>query len=129
MTKVDRYDFRSKHHGTEVVVKSREGKWVKAADYDALTAERDAVHKAWKQAVLEFDKKCKEANKHNARAEAAEADSKRLREALTVASQALDDAGDELNELADTLSREPHAAFSAYRSARIAAALTGKQTK
>jgi chromosome segregation ATPase len=39
MTKVDRYDFRSKHHGTEVVVKSREGKWVKASDYDALTAD------------------------------------------------------------------------------------------
>ena len=99
------------------------------AEVEALTAERDAVHKAWKQAVLEFGKKCKEANKHYARAEAAEADSKRLREALTVASQALDDAGDELNELADALSREPHAAFSAYRSARIAAALTGKQTK
>jgi hypothetical protein len=64
-----------------------------------------------------------------ARAEAAEADSKRLREALTVASQALDDAGDELNELADALSREPRAAFSAYKSARIAAALTGKETK
>ena len=46
MTKVDRYDFRSKHHGTEVVVKSREGKWVKASDYDALTADNARLREA-----------------------------------------------------------------------------------
>jgi hypothetical protein len=52
------------------------------ADYEALTAERDAQHEAWKQAMCEFDKKCKEANKHYARAEAAAADNARLREGI-----------------------------------------------
>jgi hypothetical protein len=45
---------------------------------EALTAERDAQHEAWKQAMGEFDKKCKEANMHHARAETAVADNTRL---------------------------------------------------
>jgi len=62
-----------------------------AADrIEALTAERDAQHEAWQQAMLEFDKKCKEANKHYARAEAAEADNARLRAELTTATHWLE---------------------------------------
>jgi hypothetical protein len=147
MTEVDRYNFRSKQHGTEVVVKSHEGKWVRASDYDALTAERyeainqldSAIHSQIVlekriAAVMEDRKLILEERDRTfalmlARAERAEADNARLRKALTVASRALDDAGDQLNELADALSREPRAAFSAYKSARIAAALTGKETK
>jgi hypothetical protein len=75
MTEVDRYGFRSKHHGTEVVVKSHEGKWVRASDYDALTAERDALAQKRNDAervagVLTLGN------------EALQADNARLREAL-----------------------------------------------
>ncbi len=77
MTKVDRYDFRSKHHGTEVVVKSREGKWVKASDYDALTAERDAL-------IRDRDRWAEEAQASTSPIVAGlTADNARLRDALT----------------------------------------------
>jgi hypothetical protein len=124
MTKVDRYDFRSKHHGAEVVVKSREGKWVKAADYDALTAERDAVHEAWKQAVLEFDKKCREANKHYARAESAEAENARLRTAAkALGAMPEGSCFCSKNRIGDnSKTHEPECAD-------LRAALTGKETK
>jgi hypothetical protein len=56
-----------------------------AANIEALTAERDVQHEAWKQAMDAFDKKCEEANMHHARANAAEADNARLRALLSEA--------------------------------------------
>ena len=51
----------------------------------------------------------------------------RLRAELADAAVALDDAGDELSELANVLSQDPHAANLAYTSARTArAALKGE---
>jgi hypothetical protein len=55
MTKVDRYNFRSKHHGTEVVVKSLEGKWVRASDYDALTADNARLRSELTKAADSLD--------------------------------------------------------------------------
>ena len=44
------------------------------AEVQALRAERDHWHEGWKQAMGEFDAKCKEANAQRDRAEAAEAE-------------------------------------------------------
>jgi hypothetical protein len=117
MTKVDRYDFRSKHHGTEVVVKSREGKWVKASDYDALTAERDKWMEAHGQACANWRDQCQH---EMDKTKAAEASSARLRAELTKAADSLDWADAHLEDAGVVSANVRYGA----RDAR--AALTGK---
>jgi predicted nucleic acid-binding Zn-ribbon protein len=89
MKTVDRFNFRSKHHGTEVVDKTPTGKWVKAADYDAMTAENTRLRQRIQNQTdqingLERSRRRLESLTAGAdrRVEAIEADNARLRDAL-----------------------------------------------
>jgi hypothetical protein len=135
MTKVDRYDFRSKHHGTEVVVKSREGKWVKASDYDALTADNARLRQRIQNQTdqingLERSRRGLESLMAGAdrRVELVEADSARLREVLAPVMEAAAKFSEE-PVMADNFALLKAVSNMRVVAGKARAALTGKETK
>jgi hypothetical protein len=135
MTKVDRYDFRSKHHGTEVVVKSREGKWVKASDYDALTAGSARLRQRIQNQTdqingLERSRRGLESLMAGAdrRVELVEADSARLREVLAPVMEAAAKFSEE-PVMADNFALLKAVSNMRVVAGKARAALTGKETK